>query len=343
MSWKEHDRLVRELGIPIASPEEVRAAGIYGTTFLRSGLRISLSTADVDDDEEKPVKERVRAMRARIAQLAERGEELSECPFVSDDTLFGDGTQVEIADGTLDNLLARRYGGHVGCKAFDGIAHLLHDRLYYRDDELNEGPYGLDTDPPFENGTPLPPLKRIGPVSIRRRWNGSIVISRRGHAGQPINAARGKHAVMRVHRGNPRSGHDEVHELDCICLTTDPFPRWLVEDEAAEMLEMALRNTYEVIEFGMWGGSGGLTRATWLMGSARGQARALWPTNPPALATHVCSGFAINMMDAGIADEVRRELVWINQVFGLDVPGRHHGDLGPASAWELLRAAKKSN
>jgi len=340
MSWKEHDRLVRELGIPIASPEEVRAAGIYGTTFLRGGLRISLSTADVDDDDEKPVKERVRAMRARIAQLAERGEELRECPFVSDDTMFGEGTEVIVAVSTLDDLLGRRFGGN---SSFDGIAHLLDDRMHYTPDELDEGQYGLETDPGFFQGSPLPCLERKGPVSIRRRWNGSIVISRRGHAGQPIDAARGKHAVMRVHRGNPRSGHDEVHELDCICLTTDPFPRWLVEDEAAEMLEMALRNTYEIIEFGMWGGSGGLTHATWLMGLARGQARALWPTNLPALATHVCSGFAINMMDAGIAGEVRRELVWINQVFGLDVPGRHHGDVGPASAWELLRAAKTSN
>ena len=340
MSWEESEKHLRELGVEIMSPEEVRAAGIYGTMFLRSGLRISLSTADVDDDDEKPVKERVRAMRARIAQLAERGEELRECPFVSDDTMFGEGTQVNVAGSTLHDLLGRRFGGN---SSFDGIAHLLDDRMHYRPDELDEGRYGLETDPGFFHGSPLPRLKRIGPVSIRRRWNGSIVISRRGHAGQPINAARGKHAVMRVHRGNPRSGHDEVDEADCVCLATEPFPRWLVEDEAAEMLEMALRNTYEIIEFGMWGGSGGLTRATWLMGSARGRARALWPTNPPALATHVCSGVAINMMDAGIADEVRRELVWINQVFGLDVPGRHHGDVGPASAWELLRAAKKSN
>lgn len=341
MSWKESERHLRKLGIPTASPETVRAAGIYGTTFLRSGLRISLSTADVDDDDEKPVKERVRAMRARIAQLPDRGEECGECPFVSDDSLFGEGTQVNVAGSTLDDLLGRRFGGH---SSFDGIAHLLDDRMHYTPDELDEGPYGLETDPGFFHGSRLPRLKRIGPVSIRRRWNGSIVISRRGHAGQPIDAARGKHAVMRVHRGNPRSGHDEVLEFDCKCLTTDPFPRWLIEEEeAVEMFETALRRNNEIVELGTWGGSSGLTHATWLMGSVRGRARALWPTNPPALANHVCTGIQINMLDACIADEVRSELAWINRVFGLDVPGRHHGDLGPASAWELLREAKKSN
>jgi hypothetical protein len=337
MSWEEHDRLVRELGIPAADRNSPALRGFFGTTFLPGRFHISIST-----EPEPSITEERRAMRARVAQLAERGEELSECPFVSDDGLFGEGTQVEIAGSTLENLLARRYGGHVGFEGFDGVAHLLHDRRYYSADELNEGPYGLDTDPPFENGTPLPRITRHGPVSIRRRWNGSMVFSRRGFASQPVDAARGKHAVMRVHRGNPRSGHDEVDEADCVCLTTEPLPRWLVEDEAAEMLEMALRHTNEIIEFGMWGASGALTHVTWLRGCAGGRGRALWPTNSPARATHVCSGISINMMDAGVAEEVRRELVEINQVFGLDVPRRHHGDLDPASAWELLRASMRA-
>ena len=277
MSWEEHDRLVRELGIPAADRNSPALRGIFGTTFLPGRFHISIST-----EPEPSFTEERRAMRARVAQLAERGEELNECP------------------------------------------------------------YGLDTDPPFENGTPLPRITRHGPVSIRRRWNGSMVISRRGFASQPVDAARGKHAVMRVHRGNPRSGHDEVDEADCVCLTTEPFPRWLVEDEAAEMLEMALRHTNEIIEFGMWGASGALTHVTWLRGCAGGRGRALWPTNSPARATHVCSGISINMMSAGVAEEVRRELVEINQVFGLDVPRRHHGDLDPASAWELLRASMRS-
>lgn len=277
MSWEEHDRLVRELGIPAADRNSPALRGIFGTTFLPGRFHISIST-----EPEPSFTEERRAMRARVAQLAERGEELSE------------------------------------------------------------GPYGLDTDPPFENGTPLPRITRHGPVSIRRRWNGSMVISRRGFASQPVDAARGKHAVMRVHRGNPRSGHDEVDEADCVCLTTEPFPRWLVEDEAAEMLEMALRHTNEIIEFRMWGASGALTHVTWLRGCAGGQGRALWPTNSPARATHVCSGISINMMSAGVAEEVRRELVEINQVFGLDVPRRHHGDLDPASAWELLRASMRA-
>lgn len=277
MSWEEHERLVRELGIPAADRNSPALRGIFGTTFLPGRFHISIST-----EPEPSFTEERRAMRARVAQLAERGEELSE------------------------------------------------------------GPYGLDTDPPFENGTPLPRITRHGPVSIRRRWNGSMVISRRGFASQPVDAARGKHAVMRVHRGNPRSGHDEVDEADCVCLTTEPFPRWLVEDEAAEMLEMALRHTNEIIEFRMWGASGALTHVTWLRGCAGGQGRALWPTNSPARATHVCSGISINMMSAGVAEEVRRELVEINQVFGLDVPRRHHGDLDPASAWELLRASMRA-
>ena len=277
MSWEEHDRLVRELGIPAADRNSPALRGIFGTTFLPGRFHISIST-----EPEPSFTEERRAMRARVAQLAERGE------------------------------------------------------------ELNEGPYGLDTDPPFENGTPLPRVTRHGPVSIRRRWNGSMVISRRGFASQPVDAARGKHAVMRVHRGNPRSGHDEVDEADCVCLTTEPFPRWLVEDEAAEMLEMALRHTNEIIECRMWGASGALTHVTWLRGCAGGQGRALWPTNSPARATHVCSGISINMMSAGVAEEVRRELVEINQVFGLDVPRRHHGDLDPASAWELLRASMRA-
>lgn len=277
MSWEEHERLVRELGIPAADRNSPALRGIFGTTFLPGRFHISIST-----EPEPSFTEERRAMRTRVAQLAERGEELSE------------------------------------------------------------GPYGLDTDPPFENGTPLPRITRHGPVSIRRRWNGSMVISRRGFASQPVDAARGKHAVMRVHRGNPRSGHDEVDEADCVCLTTEPFPRWLVEDEAAEMLEMALRHTNEIIEFGMWGASGALTHVTWLRGCAGGRGRALWPTNSPARATHVCSGISINMMSAGVAEEVRRELVEINQVFGLDVPRRHHGDLDPASAWELLRASMRA-
>lgn len=277
MSWEEHERLVRELGIPAADRNSPALRGIFGTTFLPGRFHISIST-----EPEPSFTEERRAMRTRVAQLAERGEELSE------------------------------------------------------------GPYGLDTDPPFENGTPLPRITRHGPVSIRRRWNGSMVISRRGFASQPVDAARGKHAVMRVHRGNPRSGHDEVDEADCVCLTTEPFPRWLVEDEAAEMLEMALRHTNEIIEFRMWGASGALTHVTWLRGCAGGQGRALWPTNSPARATHVCSGISINMMSAGVAEEVRRELVEINQVFGLDVPRRHHGDLDPASAWELLRASMRA-
>lgn len=339
MSWKDHERLVRELGIPIASPEDVRAAGIYGTTFFPSGIRIVFTTDD--DDDEKSVKERVREMRARIAQLPERGEECARCPFVEDDECFGYGNQVKITTSTLDHLLARRFDKD---PYLDGIAHLLYDRRHYKPEELDAGIHGLVTNPPFSNRSSLPRLKRVGPVSIRRRWNGSIVISRRGHAGQPIDAARGDHGVMRVHCGDPRPDQDEVMEFDCTCLATDPFPRWLIEKErAVEMFETALRRTDEIVELGVRGESSGLTHVTWLMGAARGQARALWPTNPPAVTQRVCKGITINMLDTCVAEEVRRELRRINREFGIDVPGRHHGDLDPASAWELLRAVQKSN
>jgi hypothetical protein len=184
-------------------------------------------------------------------------------------------------------------------------------------------------------------VDRSGPVSIRRRRNGSIVISRRGHASEPIQSEGRLDGIMRIHRVNPRRDEAEVFDEDCICLTKKPFTRWLVEDEAAERLEEALRRTDEIIEFGVWGSRGLPMHATWLIGRARGRGAALWPTAENMLSARPATGGTIDVGDCCVADEIRRELVRINRTYGIEVPGRYHGDLDPASAWELLREAKK--
>lgn len=332
MTWKQIDKMLKKLGIPRASKEEVRRAGVFGTTFVggpRIGLRVVLEDRDPEDDPS--------ARRDRSIAWPERGEDPKQCPFSPNLDPYGVGQMLEVPPSVMHDLLERRFG----CNDYrDGLVHLMCDRDEYDEDELNEGRFGLVTESPLSQGVPYRRIDRRGAVSIRRRWNGSIVISRRGYASDPIVPLRGVTGAMLVHRAG-REGAIEFEDA-CSCLATAPFTRWLVEDEAAERLEEALRRTDELIEFGVPTRHGVLHRSTWLIGRARGRGAALWPTAENALCTLPSRGAqSIDMRDAGIADEVRQELVEINRDYGTAVPGRFHGDLDPASAWELLCAPRE--
>jgi hypothetical protein len=343
MSWKEHDRLVKKFGIERASTEDLRRAGVFGTTFVRGGpLSVRLvhehaaeGLRHEDDDDGSGGS---AARRRRNTPRPERGEDPETCPFTETDAMFGQGNVVEVTHAVLSDLLDGRYGDR---RYLDGIAHLLDDRRRYSDRELNEGPRGLITRAAVSRAPSHRVIDRSGPVSIRRRSNGSIVISRRGHASEPIQSEGRLDGTMRIHRVNPRRDEAEVFDEDCICLTKKPFTRWLVEGEAAERLEEALRRTDEIIELGVWGARATLMNATWLIGRARGRGAALWPTAENMLSARPATGSTIDAGDCCVADEIRRELVRINRDYGIEVPGRYHGDLDPASAWELLREARR--
>lgn len=329
MSWKEHEQLVKELGIEMASIEDLRRAGVFGTSFVRRGpISARIVIEDTGDG----------MTGDSVGPRPERGEDPEHCPFAECDAAFGIGNIVELTPSTLSEILDRRFGDNW---YLDGIGHLLFDRRRYSERELDEGSHGLVTEAPFSNGPIRRRIDRRGPVCIRRRRNGSIVISRRGHASEPVASCGRREGIMRIHRANPCRGQSAVSTEDCICLATRPFTRWLVEGEAAEQLEEALRRTDQIVEFGVWGPRASLMHATWLIGRARGRGAALWPTDENALCARPAAGTTIDARDTCIADEIRRELVDLNRNYGIEVPGRFHGDLDPASAWELLRDRKK--
>lgn len=335
MSWKEHERLTKELGIETASMEDVRRAGIFGTSFVRRG---PISARLVIEDPEERVTGDSVGPRRGTSPRPERGEDPEDCPFAECDAAFGIGNIVELTPSTLSEILDRRFGDKW---YLDGIGHLLFDRTHYSERELDEGPHGLVTEAPSSNGPARRRIDRRGPVCIRRRRNGGIVISRRGQASEPVTSGGRRDGIMRIYRANPRRGEAAVSEEDCICLATRPFTRWLVEGDAAEQLEEALCSTDKIVEFGVFGPGASLMHATWLIGRARGRGAALWPTDENALCAKPAAGTTIDVRDTCIADEIRRELVELNRDYGIEVPRRFHGDLDPASAWELLRDKKK--
>lgn len=317
MSWKEHDRLVRELGIKELTPDRLLRLGVFGTTLIPGGFGGAARRGKADDR----------------TPPAERGEDPETCPFTTTHSEFGEGNLVVIPPSLLGDLLARRFGRD---SKLDDIAHLLYDRRNYTADELNEGRFGLVTTPPFSQGVPHPTASRTSPVSIRRVRKGRIVISQREHASDPIKASAGTSGCMRIHRANPMRDRTDLFERDCTCLATVPFTRWMVEGSDAARFEEALRCTDELVEFGVYGSGSKLLHSTWLIGHARGRGAALWPTAQNATSTRPADGTSICVGDEGIADEIRRELVQLNEDYGVPVPGKHHGDLDAVSAWHML-------
>lgn len=317
MSWKEGDKIAKRLGIETLSPDDPMLRSIFGT-YLVPGRFGAGATGSEDADSTPPTK---------------RGEDPDACPFNTMHSEFGDGSTVVIPPSLFDDLLARRFGRDA---YLEDITHLLYDRDNYDEEELQEGRYGLATTPPFSDGVPHPTVDRTSPVSIRREKKRRIVISQRSHASDPIDPHAGTTGCMRIHRGNPMRDNADVFEFDCTCLATAPFTRWLIDGDAAKRLEVALRRTDELVEFGVSGTGSALRHSTWLIGRARGRGAALWPTPQNAYSTTPAHGMKICVGDEGIGDEVRRELVSLNELHGVPVPGKYHGDLDAASAWHML-------
>jgi hypothetical protein len=330
MSWEETDKLARKLGFKRLDPNSPLLRQIYGTTFIPGGFRVQ-----VVDPAEEDASRRAHGSASRTkVPRAERGPEPKVCPFTTMHPEFGQGTVVLVPPSLRDDLLARRFGSNW---YLDGIVHLLWDREHSSEDELNEGSHGLATNAPFSQGAEHSSVRRTAPVSIRRERRGRVVISQRSHASDPVNLDGGVCASMNIHRADPMHDEPEIIEESCICLATAPFTRWLVEGEAAERLEEALRRTDEIIEFGVPKRRSGLWHSTWLIGRPRGRGAALWPTAENARSTGPANGISVCVGDTCVADEIRSEFVRLNKTFGIPVPGKHHGDLDAASAWELLR------
>lgn len=322
MSWKEAERICRELGIEMMKPDDPMLKSIFGSHFVPGRLG-GVGTGGAGTGRED----------ADATPHATRGEDPQDCPFNTMHSEFGEGSMVVIPSELFDDLLARRFGDDA---YLEGITHLLYDRDNYDEDELQEGRWGLATTPPFSNGVPYPTADRRSPVSIRRKSKRRIVISQRRHASDPIDSRAGTLGCMRIHRGDPMRDHAHVFEMDCTCLATAPFTRWLIEGDAAERLEVALRRTDELVEFGVYGTGSALRHSTWLIGRARGRGAALWPTPENACSQTEDYCTSIHVGDPGIGDEVRRELVGLNELHGVPVPGKFHGDLDAASAWHML-------
>ena len=120
MSWKEHDRLMREFGFKEMTPDRLRRLGIFGTTLIPGGFGGAARRGKADDR----------------TPPAARGEDPETCPFTTMHSEFGEGNLVVIPPSLLGDLLARRFGRD---SDLDDIAHLLYDRRNYTADELNEG------------------------------------------------------------------------------------------------------------------------------------------------------------------------------------------------------------
>ena len=334
----ETERICKRLGIKMMKPDDPRMQSLFGSYFVPGRLG-GLVTGGVGMDGVDTDGVDTSGEVADSTPPAKRGEDPEVCPFNTMHAEFGEGSWVVIPPSLLEDLLEQRFGGH---PYLAGITHLLWDRDNYDEDELDEGFHGLVTTPPFSNGVRRKTVRRTSPVSIRREGKFRIVISQRNHASDPMDSHAGTDGCMRIHRGDPRWDDADLFEEHCTCIATEPYTRWLVEGDSAKRLEVALRRTDELVEFGVYtkfgvyGKRSALRHSTWLIGRARGGGAALWPTAQNSSSTIPTGCKSIFVGDTCVGHEVRRELVRLNELHGIPVPGKYHGDLDAVSAWHIL-------
>ena len=267
----------RERSLPHPLPwESVRTVRSRLKSLWRGWFdHASSDASDEDDFEEDVIDDVEEEIEEEIEEEVEETEEEEEEEEEEEGTTF-----VFISAEMLQAMLDGRLGGN---SDLSSAADFLY--MKWLEQNLREcmGMKGSSSGRCVLRRVPRDVDARKGLATIHRLCDGSIVVSRRECASEPVEidpacAALERSGVMRIYRGDPLG--NDFEEYPCTCLSSDDMHRWRIDGasnaDAAASLEEALVDDDAMVEFMLRDSASDAGDGVWLIGICSESARALW-------------------------------------------------------------------